>query len=336
MTVSPLRTRHRGRFVRSGLVAVVILLAVAFAVARAQPTPASTATTVAQKKGAPAALPAAPRLDLNNPDDALKAARKLDSSLEDGKPTTFAFQGNVLSRVPGEKDRLLFNFVAMNIRASKTLSEPGRGYGYRMVSRELLIYKDPKTKEVLRTWKNPWTGKEVEVVHVSNDPVNTRPMFAQGPDGPFRFNATIQDGLGVFQEDVPLFYTNPLGGDYQQYVGGDYQGIEMFMYFFNEKELLDASPDAPGVQVGWTRVSQFLPWMEMGGRVGYMIFSGACRKVSGFDALPDALKAEINARYPEYKVPPPLDDTRPNVTSWSYFKKWVDQKRAAAPQPPIK
>jgi len=62
--------------------------------------------------------------------------------------------------------------------------------------------------------------------------------------------------------------------------------------------------------------------------VGYMIFSGAGKKVAGFDALPDVLKNEVAARYPEYRTPPALDDARPNETSWTYFKKVIDKKKA--------
>jgi hypothetical protein len=313
-----------GRHARVGLVlmfAAAAALAVAGVVSVGAQAPAARAA--AQKKGAAPAP-----LDLSNPDDALKAARKMQSSLEDGKPGVFWFQGGVYSRIPGERDRLLFVYQAMNVRASKTLTEAGRGYGYRQVSREILLYLDPTTKQIVRTWKNPWTGKEVEVLHVANDPVNTRPMFAQGPGGPFTFDAVIKEGFGFWQLDVPLFYKNPLGSDYQQYVGGDYQGMELFTFFFNEKHLLDgATTEDMDVQVAWARVSQFMPWMEMGGRVGYVIFSGAGKRVAGFDALPDVLKSEISANYPEYKVPPPLDDTRPNETSWTYFKKIIDKKQ---------
>jgi hypothetical protein len=37
--------------------------------------------------------------------------------------------------------------------------------------------------------------------------------------------------------------------------------------------------------------------------------------------------------YPEYKAPPALDDTRPNETSWTYFKKAIDKKKAQTPAP---
>jgi len=268
----------------------------------------------------------AQRLNLDDPEDALKAMRKLQAFLEDGKPALYWWQGNVYSRMQGERDRLLFTYQGMNIRTSKTFNDPERGYGYRQLSKEILIYMDPQTKEILRTWKNPWTGKEVEVVHIANDPVNSR-AYAKGPRGPFRLGATFKDGWGSISLEVPLFYANPLGGDYQEYVGGTYQAIEMFNFFFDEEELLGPGDGAETVSVSWARVSKWLPWMEMGDRPGWIIFNGAGRRIAGWDRLPELLRNEIETNYPDYTSPPPLDDDRPNETSWSYFKKRIDAKR---------
>ncbi len=267
-------------------------------------------------------------LDLDDPADAVKAMRKLQCHLEDGKPAIFSWTGRVYSRVPGERDRLLFSYEGMNIRTCGTVTDAEKGYGYRMVSRELLIYTDPKTGEVIRHWTNPWTDEELEVVHIANDPVNARaPTFANGPRGPYRFGAHIQDGRGTMSFEVPLFYSNPLGGDYQQYIGGTYQAIEMFNFYFDAEALVDDSVGGlDNAQVGWSRVAQWLPWMRMDSRVGSVVYNGAGKRVRSIDDLPAVLRAEIEANYPLYKEPPPVDDTRPNETSWTYFKKWVDAK----------
>ena len=72
--------------------------------------------------------------------------------------------------------------------------------------------------------------------------------------------------------------------------------------------------------------------MKMRGRTGMMIFNTVGGRVDSFDALPDRMKAEIRANYPDYDAPPPLDDDRPNVTSWSYFKEVIDARRAEGGQ----
>jgi hypothetical protein len=39
------------------------------------------------------------------------------------------------------------------------------------------------------------------------------------------------------------------------------------------------------------------------------------------------MKAEIAKYFPAYRDPPPLDDQRPNETSWTYFKKVIDARK---------
>lgn len=273
---------------------------------------------------------AKPKLDINNPDDALKADRKLNSSLKDGEPGVYWWYGNVYSRVPGEKDRLLFTYQAMNIRASKGFSDPQKGYGYRSVSREVLFYMDPQSGQILRTWKNPWTDKDVEVLHINNDPVNMRaPAYARGSErGDYKLRGKFKDGMYMHVSEVPLFYNNPLAGDYQDYVGGTYQAMEVFFTSCSEEELLDATKDkVENVVISWCRFSKWLPWMEMGDRVGQMIFTGTGKKIKSWDDLPDVVKDEIRQNYPAYASAPPLDDSRPNETSWTVFKKHMEKKK---------
>ena len=35
----------------------------------------------------------------------------------------------------------------------------------------------------------------------------------------------------------------------------------------------------------------------------------------------------LQTRYPEYLTPPPLGDARPNATTWTITKDWIDAKR---------
>jgi hypothetical protein len=58
------------------------------------------------------------------------------------------WEGKLYSRIPGEKDRHLFNVVGINTRQCARLSDPVRGSGYRSVSREIMVYLDPATGEI--------------------------------------------------------------------------------------------------------------------------------------------------------------------------------------------
>ena len=45
----------------------------------------------------------------------------------------------------GERDRKLFGLMGMNIRQCGAIEDPERGEGYRLVSREIMLYLDPDT-----------------------------------------------------------------------------------------------------------------------------------------------------------------------------------------------
>lgn len=271
-------------------------------------------------------------LDLSDPNDVILVEQKMNCSLNEGEPVVYWWQGSAYSRVPGERDRHLFNVEGMNMRACKVVSDEERGHGFRSVSREVLFYKDPETNEMLRTWTNPWTGEEVEVMHVANDPVNMRgPMYAYNADGEGRtFRATIVGNRVFTTGEAPLFYNNPLAGEYQDYVGNKYHAMEALNSYVYKGDLLDSTkPKLEKYSLSWARFSEWLPWMKMRGRTGMLIFSTVGGRVDSYDDLPESMKAEIEASYPIYKEPPPIDDDRPNVTSWSFFKEQIDARRAS-------
>jgi len=265
------------------------------------------------------AMPTAWAFDLDTPEGQVRAFRRMQCSEIDGKPVTFGWRGAAWSRIEGVKDRKLFNVEGMNIRRCVTVNDPKKGKGFRLITREILLYLDPVTNEVLRSWDNPFTGKTNQVLHVSNDPVNGRPVF-EGFSMPYQFSG---DNWWV-TSTVPLFYPNALGGDYQPYIGGTYHATEMFNFIGDVASLTDDSTDTAEVAVGWSRISNWLPWMEMDNRQGLMYMHTAGRKLKSYDELPDVLKNEIAKNYPKYTQPPPADDDRPNETSWTFFKKMME------------
>ncbi len=262
--------------------------------------------------------------------ETLQAYRRMQCSLKDSTPAVYGWNGKTYSRVPGERDKLLFTVTGMNIRQCVTVKDDKMGTGFRMVSREILLYQDPKTGEILETWDNPWTGETVEVIQIENDPVNQRPIYEKGRDGkPLVFPFEVNGSQYWMSTAVPLYYTNPLGGDYQPYVGNKYHATEMFNFFGDTKDLAMDAGDTSDVRIGWVRISDWLPWMKMEGRAGTLYFHTAGRKLESFEDLPDVMKNFIDEKHPKYREAPPVDDDRPNETSWTYFKKIFDARKEA-------
>lgn len=290
--------------------------------------------TLAAAAALPLALLAAPAsaddhmLDPSDPVDALEISKRFQCGVADGETAVWHFSGNVYSRVPGEPDRLIFKGEGMNIRRCVSVEDPERGKGWKIISREVLIHLDPKTGEVVNQWKNPWTGETVNVMQIHNDPVNSRPSFPINADGSPYTNPTmkVEGGYVFLPFEVPLFYTNPLAGDYQAYVGNDYHAMEIFNFIGTEEDMLDASKPTAYPAIAWTRLSQWAPWMKMRSRPGLMVFNFTGRKLpGGFEELPAVLKNEIRTNFPLYEDAPAADDTRRNETTWTKFKMLVDE-----------
>lgn len=263
-------------------------------------------------------------LNLDKPEDVLRVYRKMAcGSTADGHVEYGVWKGKVFSRVPWELDRHLFDVVGMNVRQCPLVEDPVRGTGYRMVSREIMVYLKPGTNEILESWHNPFNGRDVKVVHVANDPVNAGARFPYSKDRrPLRFEAEVLGDIFVRRMDLPLYYKNPLGGNYQREIGGASQAIEIYIHFVNRAELLNDSP-APltSMHLSWQRVSQWFEWMQMGNWPGYMISSVVGWRVQKYEELPQVIKEFLNRKeYALFKAPPPADDKRPSMGTEDRYK----------------
>lgn len=269
-------------------------------------------------------------LDPANARDAVTIGRKVQCSTVDGEPVTYWWHGKAYSRRQGEKDVHLFNVEGMNIRACAKITDEKLGDGYALVSRELLLYTDRETGEVLSKWTNPWSGETVDVLQVANDPVNFK-SYERGRDGqPATWSGETGGGQWWLRSTFPLWYPNPLASAYEAEIGGTYHATELFNFFGRTEDLLSPRTTTAKVTVGWSRMSDWLPWMKMNGREGMIWFHTAGRKLDRFDELSDTMKAEIAKNYPDYASPPPTGDDRPNMTSWKYYKA-VKEGEIAAP-----
>jgi hypothetical protein len=241
---------------------------------------------------------------------------KTRSSLDRTQSTFLTWTGAIYAFVPGQKRNRLFKMVGVSV--SRCI--PTEAGSWDFTSRELTYYLHPETGEILRTWQNPWTGEELTVMHVANNPVQ----------GLFRgkFPAQVAGDKTTFVFDLFSTYPNPLATDpkFAAYSPNPtYQAAELFKLTVPTEELLD--PDVMSVsqlQLCWDRIGPWIPWMKMGDFPGNLIYSAYGSKVGGVSELPQLLQDEINTRVPLYKqAPASLLDVE-DVTSWLYFKQHFD------------
>ncbi len=265
-----------------------------------------------------------PLYNLDSAKDNMDAFVKLRASLDTKEEVVFYATGSIYGYDPEKPWKFLLDFEMYNIaRVEKMKGDSG----WLLITREMLVYKDPKTGKILDKWKNPWTSEEVEVLHVWNDPVNQTFKY-----GSFLVPFQRMGGSRIcLYNDVPLSYPSPLKkAEWPDNSRSDvYQGAEMFNFFCDEKDLQNKKLNNINVDISWTRFSDFLPWMRMGTRPGNLLYQSRGWKVKGgWNALPDDLKKFVLANKPEYAHAPATYE-RPNMTSWKYFKKVMEERKKA-------
>ncbi len=268
-----------------------------------------------------ASLHAAAGLDLTNAAQALDAYVRANGDTS-GKPVATWATGTVYAYVPGERPRALFGLEVLGM--SRFLRIDG---GYQRLHKEVGYYTDLQTGQVIDRWFNPWLQREVEVVHIQNDPVNRKFLVAQPA---FKINESGDDI--AFYREVPLRYPNPLDpANYPLHSSGDfYEAIEMFNTFAQRRDLANARLTSVPSTGSWSRMGPWLPWMEMGGRQGFLLYhSRAMKPRAGLAGVPARLVAEVRRRHPAY-LEPPAQFREPDETSWTFYKRLVDERRRAA------
>lgn len=255
-------------------------------------------------------------LDLNSYEGSMAAYKKMRGNA-DGSDTIADWQVTVYMVEPGKKATPIMRLDGFNI--GRFAQQPDGGFQW--ISREIAYYRDLKTGQLLTEWNNPVTGKKNQVVQVINDPVNSKFGATAAPNQPgLPWNVRGDD---VFLKmDIPLAYPNSLQpNEYpEESTGPSYIASEHFLFFAKTRDLMDEKMKSIPSTYAWTRTGPWLPWMKMGTRSGYLLYSGQGKKLKGPEELDQFVRDYTTKNYPDF-MSAPKTYTTPNETSWTYYKK---------------
>jgi hypothetical protein len=268
-------------------------------------------------KPAPAAKSAA--YDIMKPENAGSAFVRLRGDTN-GSDVIADWHTTVFIVEPGKRAMPIMRLDGFNVgRAIK--KDDGT---YQWLSREVAYYRDLKTGNILDKWENPLTGQTNDVLQVVNDPVNgtfggPRPM-------PWRVK-----GEDVFLSvDVPLSYPNALlPADFpEESTGPTYFATESFMFFAKLKDFANPKLTSVPSSYAWARTGPWLPWMKMGTRPGYVLYTGQGKKLKNASELDPVVREYTEKNYPDFMFAPKTF-VAPNETSWTYYRKKSGKKISA-------
>lgn len=282
-----------------------------------------------------------PFLDLTTPQGNREAwARLLGNT--DMKSTKYGWaQGIVQGVRPGEAIRDLFGFTMLS---TARLLPHESGTGYRKVLREIGLYTDLKTGEVLTEWRNPYLNETVRVVPIMNDPFN-HTITDNYPEPPSYGGINAQkppprpllldfrrrnDTLNLFSH-INLFYPSSLPPSKwpRENANPFNQVTESFLYQIDWSEMQDRKQTSVEYDGTWMRTTPWLPWMLMGptpGHAQYATFMGAVDDLSKID--PKTV-AWIEKNAPKY-LEAPVKWEEPSLSSL----EWYARTQQPAPVPP--
>lgn len=265
------------------------------------------------------------KLILSNPDDYLESFLKTRADLT-GQEVVYWWKGYIYSFVPNQKDKAIMQFEGFNISRLEQTEN-----GYLLLTKEAAFYEDLQTGKILNTWDNPFTEKTVEVVHIWNNPVNQAFEFPEEYK-PYINKIFPSTDLGdnmSFNLNIFLDYPSPL--TIQEFPlnsqNDTYEAAEMFQFFVNKDELLNKENKSVNANLNWTRISPWMPFMEMGNTPGNLVFSCVGKKLNnGYQDLPVHIKQYVEKNKPEFSSAPD-EYSEPNETSWTFFKKLHNNKQ---------
>lgn len=264
---------------------------------------------------------------------------RLQGSLAFGEQKFGWYSGVVHGVREDEKVRPLMGFEGFS---ATRLVDNGDG-SYQKLLREIVLYTDLKTGEILEHFDNPYTGERVRVVHIANDPFNfvisnhypEPPKYGglnkeKPPRIPFLlpWRITRKDTV-TLATDIHLYYPSALQPDKwpRESAGRMNRVSEMFRYVIRREELED--PDRRSVEYtgSWGRITPWLPWMLMGQAPGHMYYQAS---MGGYDNL-DPVSAPVIAYAREHM---PTFFTAPEKWTEPSLSSLENYAREQTPAPP--
>ncbi len=284
------------------------------------------------------------RLDYSDPVDNLYAFGKIWASFD--TPVVGAFHGLMYARIGDRRMVPVFGYTGTGV----LLARFDENQDLWIKSRETGYFTDLETGDILETWYNPFIEREVEVYHFYNDVLVGKigkeiPQFFFGKagDSPTLMNegTVFPDEHGrypfilpfqQFGDDLMLSwdytheYSNPVTpeGWPRSSTGPRVSPSEHFTFYLSQRELEDRDLPSVRFRAGFSRISQFWPFMEMGGTpyangslFGRMF---SHKGLGGYADVPPKLLAYIEKHAPEFLELPAhwkLDNSR--VETWKAY-----------------
>ncbi|MDC0226138.1 DUF1838 domain-containing protein [Gammaproteobacteria bacterium] len=257
---------------------------------------------------------------------------RLNGDLDESKQKYGWFKGFIMAIRPNKPILDALGFQGFGV---SRLEKQADG-SYAKILREVGLYTDLRTGEVLEEWKNPMTNENVRVVHIANDPFNyviedhfpEPPKFGdlnqeEIPKIPFILPWQQRGDRLDMEIHINLFYPNAL--DPKKWVresnGPMVQVSEGFAYHVDANKMQDANYSTLPYSGTWNRITPWLPWMHMGQTQGHMMYSAFMGSGEDLEQVHSRQVLDyVEKHYPKYfTAPETYDPNTPSLSSLELY-----------------
>ena len=257
---------------------------------------------------------------------------RLNGDLDESKQKYGWFKGFIMAIRPNKPILDALGFQGFGV---SRLEKQADG-SYAKILREVGLYTDLRTGEVLEEWKNPMTNENVRVVHIANDPFNyviedhfpEPPKFGdlnqeEIPKIPFILPWQQRGDRLDMEIHINLFYPNAL--DPKKWVretnGPMVQVSEGFAYHVDATKMQDANYTTLPYSGTWNRITPWLPWMHMGQTPGHMMYSAFMGSGEDLEQVHSRQVLDyVEKHYPKYfTAPETYDPNTPSLSSLELY-----------------
>lgn len=274
-----------------------------------------------------------PYLDLTTGKGNMLLKVRMTADLDESKSKWSGISGIVTGVRPGEKLRDLFGFEVISVHRAEKQPDGS----YRNYHREVIIYTDLATGEVIDEFLNPYTNERVRVVHVVNDPWNEHisefqpvpPAYGglnptdPGPRKPFILNwRDVGNGNIMAMRNIHLYYKSALQPDKwpRESSGVMNRVSETYAYLVNLADAQDPTKTSIRSLTMWARTTPWLPWMLMGQAPGHVEYHSIPSYMPTVDSIRKPLLDYTLKHFPHMlEAPPPESWQKPNLSSLEVY-----------------
>ena len=285
-----------------------------------------------------------PAVDLATPIGSMTAWARLLGNI-DMKSTKYGWaQGIVQGVQPGEAVRDICGFTMMS--CARLLPHES-GTGYRKVLREIGLYTDLKSGEIIEEMVNPYLNETVKVVPITNDPFNQAiTQFASSPPSygglnrtappppkPLVMNWTRRGSTLNLFSHINLFYPSSLPPAKwpRENATPFNQVTETFLYQIGWADMQNAKKTSVEYSGTWSRTTPWLPWLLMGPTPGHAQYSTFMGSYDDINRIDRKTLDYVQKHHPKYLVAPDKWE-EPSLSSLELYARTQTPAPVAAGQ----